>query len=236
MVEHTGKIVIFFAIDWATDDVIEYAIDQLARYSVKASFYATHESECLKSLDREQYEIGIHPNFDNSTDYDRIIKELKSIYPDSIGVCSHSLHQSSRLLHTFDANGLKYELNTFIPMQQDLAPFWRIRDIMSIPHYWGDDRHFSMHADYDLRSLKLGGRGLKLIGFHPIHVFMNTNSDRHYLEYKPFYKDTVSLKQYRNTEKGIGSLFIDLVNYIHENSVKVQLCREIYEEYLPVRD
>jgi len=225
-------IAIVFAIDWAPDEIIQYCIDLLEEYEVKATFFATHHSEYLKSLDSTRYEIGIHPNFNDGGDYNRIIKELKTVYPKAIGVCSHSLFQSSKILQLFIDNGLKYEMNTYVPLQEGLRPFTRLKGIVSIPFYWGDDGHFSTKAVFGLSELRIHEKGLKVCAFHPIHVFMNTNSVEHYDSFKAFYQEADILKKCRNSERGIQTLFIHLLQYLADNRVPTYLCRDIYKEYL----
>jgi len=225
-------IAITLAIDWAPDEVIQYAVNLLEEYGVKATLLATHDSEYLKSLDDTKYEVGLHPDFNEGGDYNKIIRELKAIYPEAIGVCSHSLFQSSRILQLFIDNGLKYELNTFIPFQERLHPFMRVRGIVSIPCYFGDDMHYCTEVAFELSELQIHSKGLKIYGFHPIHIFMNTNSMEHYDNFKPFYHEPDILKKHRNSGRGTQTLFVDLLRYLAENQVPTYLCREIYREYL----
>lgn len=57
-----NDICITLDVDWANDEVIEYSTKLLEKYNVKATIFATHESELLKFLEKK-FEIGIHPNF-----------------------------------------------------------------------------------------------------------------------------------------------------------------------------
>ena len=227
-----NKHLVTLDVDWAPDEVIRYTIDLLAKYGVKATLFATHESDYLKSLDMNKYEIGIHPNFNQGGDHSEIIEKLKAIYPDSIGVRSHSLFQSSQLLQLFIDNGLKYEVNTFIPLMEGIHPFVRVKGIVSIPFYWEDDYHYLLGTPFELCQLKVDKEGLKIYNFHPIHVFMNTNSAEHYNSFKAFYNDLDILKKHRNNGKGIRTLFVGLLRYLTSNNLPTHTCEEICSKYI----
>ena len=230
------KIGITLDIDWVSDTIIKYVVDLLERYQVKATLFATHESAFLESLDKKKFEVEIHPNFTNSNDWDKIIRNLKDIYSDAIGVRSHGLTQSSIIHGLFINNGLKYEVNTFIPLREGLSPYCRPRgngeNMVCIPFYWEDDGHFLNSSIFDISRLRMNKKGLKIYNFHPMHVFMNTKSDEHYESYKQFYHQPDVLMDYRWKGKGIGTLFIELLQYLKDNKIPTYTCKEIYEEYM----
>ncbi|MFC2001674.1 hypothetical protein ACFLUZ_04115 [Chloroflexota bacterium] len=226
------KIGISFDIDWAPDEVIQYVFNLLAEYQVKTTCFATHNSALIKSLDNKKYEIGIHPNFNDSNDYDKTIKVLKAIYPEAIGVRSHGLLQSSNILQLFLNNDLKYDVNTFIPLREGLYPFTRLNRLVCIPYFWEDDANFSSKVTFELEDLQLHKKGLKIYNFHPMHVFMNTKSSEHYNEYKQYYQQPDMLTAYKGTGKGTQTLFIELLQYLNRNKLPGYTCEEIYREYL----
>ncbi len=225
-------IAITFDVDWAPEEVIQYTVDLLDKYQVKATFFATGESNCLKSVDTTRYEVGLHPNFNQGGDHNEIITKLKAVYTDAWGVSSHSLFQSSRILQLFVDNGLKYEMNTYTPLIEGLHPFMRLKGIVSIPFYWADSGHFLFEESFELSRLKLDKKGLKIYSFHPIHVFMNTESMGHYDTYKSFYHEPDILKKYRNTGPGTQTLLVQLLQYLNDNKLPTYLGREICSQYL----
>ncbi len=232
------KIGITLDIDWVSDEVIKYVVDLLDEYQIKATLFATHESAFLKSLliKDKKYEIGVHPNFTSSNDWNEIIRDLKNIYPDAIGVRSHGLTQSSIIHGLFIENNLKYEVNTYIPLREGLYPYRRPvgqgKEMICIPFYWEDDCHFFNYSSFDLSQLRLDKKGLKIYNFHPIHIFMNTKSNEHYESYKQFYHQLEVLMDSRWKGKGIGTLFVELLQYLNKNRIPTYTCKEIYEEYL----
>lgn len=225
------KIAITFDIDWAPDEVVESVTNVLEEHRVKATFFATHRSDFMRSLDSAKYEIGIHPNFNKGSDYNRIVEDLKAIYPKAIGVRSHGLFQSTNILQLFLDNGLKYDVNTFIPFGEGLYPFTRLNKLVCIPFYWEDDVHFCNQTIFELSELQIHKKGLKIYNFHPIHIFMNTESRRHYISFKPFYQQPDILISRRNKGKGIQTLFIELLRYLSDNNIRTYTCEEIYRKY-----
>ena len=104
-----NNVCLTFDLDWAPDDVIEYVINKLIKSNLSATFFATHDSSILKSLKSDFIEVGIHPNFNNSSnDIISPIHKLMDIYPNSIGGRSHSLFSSSNILEIYEKFGLKY--------------------------------------------------------------------------------------------------------------------------------
>ena len=115
------SICITFDVDWATEEALEYVIKKLEKNDINATFFATHDSKLLKSVNKSQFEVGIHPNFNNSNcDFSSPIQNLIKIYPNAIGGRSHSLFCSSNILQIYEEVGLKYESNIFLPFHENL--------------------------------------------------------------------------------------------------------------------
>jgi len=137
-----NNIVISLDTDWASDFIIEYCINLLDKYSCKAVFFATNDSNLLKNLNSKEFEIGIHPNFNNSlNDLEKPIKDLMNIYPNSIGGRSHGLFVSSSIISNYKKFGLKYESNNFLFLHPKLIITERYKDFKSVPFFWSDDKY-----------------------------------------------------------------------------------------------
>src|SRR5688500_9104547 len=102
-------------IDWAPEEVIDDFFTLLEQYKVKCTVFATHESSVIKNSNRNLFEIGIHPNYNNCLNggstitRQNVLEDILNIYPEAIGVRSHSLVQSSNLLQDFFDFGLVYD-------------------------------------------------------------------------------------------------------------------------------
>lgn len=211
-------------IDWAHDEVLEEIVEIFNRYNIQCTFFATHKSSVIKELEKEElFEIAIHPNFNplltgtSQLSDKEVLEELLSIYPNAKGVRSHSMTQNSRLLNLFTDLGLLYDSNQFLPYQKvELYPHW-YGDLIRVPYNWEDDVHFEY--GFDFSSLKISRRKVPLLvlDFHPIHVFLNTDTKERYEVAKKHYNNPKKLKEYRNKRnKGAKDLLIETL----ENSKK----------------
>jgi len=225
------KICVTLDADWACDEVIEYSIQFLEEYDVKATIFATHESSLLKSLDPKKFEVGIHPNLAASDDYEKTVDELLRFYPKSIGVRCHGCVQSTNIFRLYIQNGLKYDSSTYIPLREGLYPWWRLKKLVCIPFYWADDTMFSSGLPFEPSQLHLSKNGLKVYIFHPIHVFANTQSEEHYREFKPFYNQVDKLTRLRGKNGGTQTLFVELLRHI-KNNAESYTCKDIYREWV----
>lgn len=214
-------------IDWAPDEVIEDMLGIFDKYNQKCTMFATHESESIINV-KNIHEIGIHPNFNSlfsqneqNLNSEKIIDDLMESYPNSIGVRSHSTTSSSGLLDLFYKKGLKYDSNLFIPYQ-DIYPFELWNGFLRIPYNWEDDVHFLYNKSFSQTELCLDKEYL-IFDFHPIHVFLNTESESRYLSAKKFYKDPDKLVEYRNTSTlGARTLLISLLETCSNNNIITQ--------------
>ena len=229
-----NRICITLDIDWARDEIVRPVIEMMEQAGVKATLFATHQSQLLNDLDADQFEVGLHPNFNEANgDFNGPIQELKALYPRAKGVRSHSLFQSSHILRLFKKNGLKYEGNAFLPFHEGLRPVVKVKGLVSIPFYWEDDMHFLLGYPFKLEVLRLEAPGLKVFSFHPIHVFMNTCSEEHYVSYRRYYQDPEKLKQSMNLQgEGVATLFRSLLDYTSKSEKPTYTLYEIYKEYV----
>jgi len=233
-----NKICISFDVDWAKDAMIEPLIRTLQEHKIKATFFATHHSELLANIDNSQFEIGIHPNFNNSTnDFEKPITDLLKIYPNAKGVRSHSLFESGKILFLFQKYGLKYVSNLHLPYHENLHPVVRYgslekNPLVGIPFYFADDFHYMFRKTFHLNNLNLDKSGLKNFAFHPIHTFMNTHSEDFYNSYKNDYQNPEILKHKTNKGNGVATLFNLLINHITANNINTFTLSEISNEYI----
>lgn len=229
------EIAITLDVDWACEEILEYCLNLLLDYGFKATIFATHASDILSNLNPRNFEVGIHPNFKCARDCDKKIDELLEIYPNAIGIRSHELLQSTKVFSTFIKKGLKYDSSTYIPLQENLAPWNRLKELTCIPIYWFDDTQFYIDQLFSFDNLHCLTNGLKVYGFHPIHVYVNTASLMHYKKFKKYYHHPSKLLSFRNEGAGIYDYFIDLLEYLKRRRLKTKLLREIYLEWLELQ-
>lgn len=215
-------------IDWAPEEVIEDFISLFEEYNVKCTLFATHDSKILKTLNPKLFEIGIHPNFnqilfskENRNDINDILQNLMLIYPESIGVRNHSLTYNTGLLEIYRNLGLQYESNTLIPYNINLKPYKCWSGLTRIPYNWEDDVHFLYNKSFTLNFLdNYQEEKFYILDYHPIHVYLNTDSEKTYNNARPYYQQVSQLKCLRNNSiDGARDNLIMHLKFIKENSI-----------------
>jgi hypothetical protein len=174
-----------------------------------------------------KFELGIHPNFNSLLNNDhangknarQVIENLLKIVPNAQCLRSHSLVSSSKLLQMMPEYGLTHESNLFLPPEScnDLVPFRIWNGVIRIPHIYEDDysllssenRHGSVSnniIEYCKKNI-----GLRVLSFHPIHVFLNTENLDRYECTRKFHLHHEQLINYRYAGKGIRTTLESLL-------------------------
>lgn len=194
-------------LDWAPDTIVADSLELLARYDIRATVFATHRSP---PLDDSGHEIGIHPDF---TDKDRtgIIRRLLDIYPDAQGVRSHALATCSRTVQAFADCGLLYTSNVMAWLNPTIGPFKHFVGMVEIPFHWGDFANFHQLRAWSPERLPLERNRLFVFNFHPVHIFLNTESPDRWWAARDRLQDPIALRQLANPiETGVGTrVFLD---------------------------
>lgn len=203
-----SEICVTLDVDWAPEGVLEEVLRELDDSGVRATLFATHESGLLTSLEPGALEVALHPHFTELSDPGATFDALREVYPRARGMRSHGLMMSSAILQAGADRGLVYESNHFLPGHPGLRPVFRFDNLLTIPFYWSDDDHLRRRRPFDLDELLLDAPGLKVLNFHPIHVFMNTESPEHYAAFKQHYQEVAELRRLRDTHaRGTATLF-----------------------------
>jgi hypothetical protein len=216
------KIFITIDVDWACDEILNFTLDIIEKYTLKATIFCTHKTELLTTMrQNKNIEVGIHPNFNfllhgeytYGKNYKEVLEYYLDIVPEALSVRSHSMTQNSVMLQSFHSYGLKYDCNQFIPFHLgiELAPwyFWDFK-LIRIPCFWEDDIHCLYKWKWNIDSF-INIKGIKVFAFHPIHLFLNTNDMENFKQCRPYYNDPSALKKLRNNDYGTYSFFIDLI-------------------------
>lgn len=227
-------------IDWATDEVIQDMLSIFEKYKVKCTLFVTHHSKVIDNCNRELFEIGIHPNFnfllsgEPDKSVDEIIKDLLKIYPEAIGTRSHGMTQSTPLLDAFKRNGLKYDCNTFLPYKYDVFPFVSWNGLLRIPYNWEDDIHYLYNKSFEeSHIINYSLNEFHVLDFHPIHVYLNTDTEQCYLNAKPHYKFTDKIEPHKNCDNhGTRDYLENTLKYISENNLTTYHLKEIYQKFI----
>jgi len=208
-----GRIFLTFDIDWAADFVLQDTIDLIEGAGVCATWFATHSTPLLENIRRNPlFELGVHPNFNpllagaHAEGVQEILDRTLELAPGCVSVRSHSLVQATSILNMFGERRLRYDCNMLVPWDAGivLQP-WRhwTGDMVRVPYLWEDDVaclydwEFDSTFDYWYQP-----DGINVLDFHPIHVYMNTESLRRYEDSREVHRNPVDLIRWRNTSAG----------------------------------
>ncbi|MFN8673742.1 MAG: hypothetical protein U0457_16900 [Candidatus Sericytochromatia bacterium] len=236
------KIYLTFDFDWACDEVLLYTLDIIEKYDIYATFFVTNETKVLENFrTNNKIELGIHPNFNNLLDgksleggADFVIKNFKKIIPESVSVRSHCLTQSSRILDLFKNNGFTHDCNLFIPYNNNinLKPIRHWNSMIRVPHFWEDDifclENINTNDTYWDVSNFLQIDGLKVFGFHPIHIYLNTDKLALYENTRNYHNKPKELFELRNNNIGINNFLVNLIIEAKKNNFEFDLIKNIF--------
>jgi len=206
-------------IDWANDEVLEYSAELLNSLEVTATIFVTHATPVLGRLREKGFELGIHPNFNHLLEgmegatAARVIHDLKDAVPEAVSVRSHSVLSSIQLSQDFRDAGFTHESNYFVPSHSGitLLPYEQPEGLIQTPYNWGD--YSSCQTGWKVTPDEyLECPGLKVMNFHPIHLYLNTDDLSLYHQAKGYTRDVSVLNAYVNKgRKGTTRYFEDLV-------------------------
>ena len=176
-----------FDIDWAPDYMILHCLELIESAGYKATFFATHSTPLNKEIVDRGHNLGIHPNFlpgsSQGSNVQEIISECLTYAPDAWCMRTHSLVQSSPLLHEIFLKFPQLKLDLSLFMHR--SPFahkvkWDFDGVTfeRLLYNWEDDVHFSSFNKDNLPDLFFGE--LTVFDFHPIYVFLNSTDGSEY--------------------------------------------------------
>jgi hypothetical protein len=209
-------------IDWAHDEVLGDTIDLVERADVNATWFVTHHTPLLARLRANpKFELGIHPNFNflllagdprNGATAEEVVDRLMTVVPEAAAVRSHSTTLSTGLLNLFARKGLRYDCNCFVPHYagMELKPWDNWTGMTMVPYSWEDDVAFLSGTATDVDALSRR-RGIKVFDFHPIHVFLNTESSARYEAARGDLGDPGRLRLHRNPRSGTRTVLTQLM-------------------------
>jgi len=201
-------------LDWAPDHVLEDTRLLLQQVGLPTTIFATHQSPAVTALlARPGCETGVHPNFLSDADEDAVLSRVLTAFPAAVGVRSHELYFDSRLLPLFQRRGVRYFSNDLMFLHSDLHPYYDWSGLVRLPLFWEDDVHcLYFDGRFDCAALRLDQPGLKVLNFHPVHLYLNTREIADYQAAKPSLADPAAARKLRREGPGIRSLFLDVVD------------------------
>jgi len=198
-------IAVSLDLDWAHDELIADTLEILGRSGVSATLFVTHASPLISRIDG--HERAIHPDFTRTTDIERELERVLAIVPEARGVRCHSYVQSTPILRAFRTHGLVYDSNLVMFGQGFARPFVDWTGLVRFPVYWEDDVNCVCQGDWSSVLPNLNeDEALFVFDFHPIHVYLNTETIERYEQARAVNWDLTRMKGLRNPESsGVGT-------------------------------
>lgn len=189
----------------------------------------TNDSPIIQRMkENDLIELGLHPNFHpDSTqgkDFNDIMNNLLMIVPGATSIRTHTLFWSSRLYYELEKFAIKYDSSLILYNSNNIEP--NILDhvgLIRFPIYWEDD--FAL-LEKNL-NIDLTKKGLKILNFHPVHIYLNSPSINNYNEAKKggIWKDFI----YRGIKRGIDEVFDSMLEIMKkDNTITLNQLGELY--------
>lgn len=207
-----GRVFLTLDIDWAHDEVLADCIDLVEAAGVAATWFVTHDTPLLARLRANpRFELGLHPNFNPlldgtapvGEDAKAVLARLQALVPQARAVRSHSMTQSTGLLDLFKAAGLTHDCNHFVPFQSGipLRPWSLWTGLIKVPYGWEDDLACAWGIGLPPPGT-LPAAGLRVYDFHPIHLFLNTETLERYERTRHLHRQPTELRVHRHHGAG----------------------------------
>lgn len=221
-----NNIFITIDVDWASDYVLYDTLEMLQQFEIAATIMLTHQTDLIDNIESNcLLELGLHPNFNYllegdfryGKNYKEVISYYKDIVPNAKVVRSHSVVSSTKILEEYYKQGFIYDLNTELPFSSGIEarPYKDWTGLIKIPYFWQENMSFEYGWDYAIDKF-INNNYLKVLNFHPIHLFLNSASMDHYNSIRGDMTNTEKLKNNINTSSyGVRDFFIDLITRIN---------------------
>ena len=222
------KIVFSLDIDVVSDEILEWALNLFKDNGLPVTVFATHETDLLKGVEKD-VEVGIHPDFFNKSDHEKVVKDLLRICPGAQGVRSHGLFEYSNLMNIYWKHNLLWDSSQLLYLYPNIRPYRHPSGLVRLPIFWEDDDYFSCNPDWKVENLGLEKPGVKCFDFHPIHLRLNSFSSEQYdfVKERNFSPESIREAEYKGKDKGILVFFHRFCHYVIKNNLDVYTIGEI---------
>lgn len=224
-------LVVTLDIDWAPDFMIDDVARMLIDAGVRATWFTTHASAAVDRLRSrpDLFELGVHPNFFARSSHgdtaQTVLEHCRALVPQACSFRTHGLVQSTPILDAAIAAGLSIDVSLYMPYARGLAPveYWRAgRRLWRIPYVWEDDFEMDRPQPCWTSRPLAAVPGLKVMDFHPVHVWLNGADIAPYESLKRRCPELTAATpedagDLRRSGAGPGSFFAEVVDHLARN-------------------
>jgi hypothetical protein len=113
-----------------------------------------------------------------------------------------------------------------------VKPWTLLNGIVEIPVNYLDYHMLETEIWYPLNEYRTATPSPTILAFHPIHIFLNTDSQEHYEKAKPYSQDPEELETYRNKKKfGAKDYLLSWLELIREYDLETRTLDEINKQF-----
>ena len=227
--------------DWANDGVLADTITLAEQLDIPVCMFVTHATPMLAALrEHPLFTLGIHPNFlphlngQTTKSFRETLEEMRALVPEAKLLRCHALIDATPILVTAREMGFRADMNLFIPLSSGICAysFYHFSGLKRLPFFYEDDA-WTLEPGHPSveRHILSGGAGLKIFNFHPIHLYLNTETMERYNKAKPYYHEFDKLAPYVNHGEEFGSrdFLQKTVQLGRENGIRFGKVEEIWD-------
>lgn len=221
-------------IDWAPEYAIERVADRAAQFGHRITMFTTHRSD-LCDTPPAHCEIGLHPDYTRPERraWADVLPTLKGMYPNAVGMRSHTNLFGQRTAEAAHACGLHYDISYLLWNRPYCQAFRDYSGLVRFTYHWEDGTHWYMNRPLTWDGIELTGPGLKIFNVHPISIYLNSPTAAHCRAVQKRYPDLANAPQsevdaqVNRTERGIADLWVELLEDLATRGVRTHLLRDM---------
>lgn len=210
-----GSVYVTMDMDWANDGVLRDTVSLAESLEIPVTLFVTHNTPVLAELrSHPLFDLGIHPNFlpqlngQTGKSFRTVLEEIQALVPEAKVIRCHALADATPILTAAREMGFAADMNLFIPFSSGirLSPFTHFSGLKRLPFFYEDDA-WALEPGHPSPEQHMMDpeSGLKIFNFHPIHLYLNTESIDRYSRAKPYYHDFDGLAPFVNRGEGFGA-------------------------------
>jgi acetyltransferase-like isoleucine patch superfamily enzyme len=226
--EGWGLIIVTADTEWAPAEIVAYMREILDEYGIRATFFCTNERD--RAINN--HELAIHPNFSSRETEEDTVRQLLRLFPDAKGARAHCSYLHTRLTELYSRCGIRYDSSYVLP--QKITPF-PLFGVLEIPMYWMDNYAFTcdrrtFSPSYLKESAVSETGDVLVFNFHPVHVYLNTDSLERYEQAKQYYSNPEMLWKLRNRQRlGTHDCLIALLESLRKEDQRAHTMDEVLQ-------
>lgn len=233
----SGTVFVTMDMDWANDGVLRDTVSLAEKLEIPVTMFVTHDTPMLAELRAHPlFDLGIHPNFlpqlngQTEKTYLNTLEEMHALVPEARVIRCHALVDATPVLVSARQLGFEADLNLFIPLSSGigLKPYTHFSGIRRLPFFYEDDA-WALEPDHPSPEQHMAADGLKIFNFHPIHLYLNTETMDRYGRAKAYYHDFDRLAPFINRGEGFGArdFLLRIAELGRENGIRFGRIREL---------